>query len=461
MGRYHTAQFGLLALLLLGAACGPGPAEPPAAQPLPAARLAARRAAFEERLMLAARIAPSGAPAAPPPSGAALLKALDVPFNTDETRQLAPVELPPVGEERSCGPACTQVTFLPGDFVADGWENRYNVSDDLLVTNVPIEGATVAVAVDLATGVARAFGVITPDLRLRHLNPACVAAVVSGGRVAYSCFADGGDGTYRSELRLFTPATGLERRLWKLPPGASIYTMPNGLGFLEERVSMINGPDCRGCDVLAETPAEGGAPTQLFPPAGAPRGGLTHGRASWPYVVFTDAQRYPPYVQVAYLDVSGDAAAPRLVAPTAVGDRWNPRLKGTRAAWMDTRNDPTHGLLEPRNVDIYARDLASGEEWAVCTHAARHEDPDVEGDLVVWADYRHNADPAPAAPDTATRSDIYLANLKTGHEVQLTDLPGLARDPRIDHGRVFFAWKPDDKPAQFYAVDLKQRGLAP
>ncbi|HEY3354466.1 MAG TPA: hypothetical protein VGQ83_14540 [Polyangia bacterium] len=463
MGRVSTARIITFTLAVAAAGCGSGgggagPAEqalrPSAAQRGPAALSAGRLA---DRLRLIASAAAAEQPA-PPPTGAALLAALDVPFKADETRQLVPVEIPAAAAARSCGAGCTQVTALPGDFVADGWENRYNVSGDLLVTNVQIEGATVAVYVDLAAGKAYAFGVIAPELRLQHTNPACLAAVADGGRVAYSCYADRGDGTYASELRLFAPATGQERRLWRLPAGSTVYTMPNGLGFLRDGVSMISAPQCPSCAVIFGAPQTGGPAAQLYPPAGQPQGGVTHGRAADSFLVWTDAQRYAPYVQVAWLDASaGRDAAPRLVATGAVGDRWNPRLKGTRVVWMDTRNDPTHGLLAPQNVDVYARDLVTGTEWAACTHVARQEDPDIEGDLVVWTDYRNNPNPYPTGD--AVQSDIYLANVRTGREVRLTALPGVARDPRIDGGRVFFSWKPDDKPAQFYQLDLAALGL--
>ena len=222
---------------------------------------------------------------------------------------------------------------------------------------------------------------------------------------------------------------------------------------------MINGPQCEGCDVILGSPQAGGAAGQLFPLVGEAAGGVTHGRAAFPYLAWTDAQRYPPYIQVAWLDttVANHAPSPHLAAPGAVGDRWNPRLQGHRLVWMDTRNDPEHGLLDPRNVDIYARDLATGEGFAACTDPALQEDPDVEGDLVVWTDYRHNADPTARAD--ATQSDIYLADLGASREVRLTQLPGFARDPRIDRGRVFFTWQPDERAAQIYVIDLAARGL--
>ncbi|MBI5479510.1 MAG: hypothetical protein HY906_11670 [Deltaproteobacteria bacterium] len=127
---------------------------------------------------------------------------------------------------------------------------------------------------------------------------------------------------------------------------------------------------------------------------------------------------------------------------------------------MDTRNDPGHGAFNPRNVDIYAKDLATGEEWAACTDVARQEQPDVEGDIVVWMDFRNSSTPYPTT--YAASSDVYAANVRTGQEWRVTNLPGLAGDVRIDGGRVFFRWAPDSNPpAQVYVIDLKARGIVP
>jgi hypothetical protein len=44
---------------------------------------------------------------------------------------------------------------------------------------------------------------------------------------------------------------------------------------------------------------------------------------------------------------------------------------------------------------------------------------------------------------------------------RLTDLPGLTADVRIDGGRAFFRWMPDQNPPQIYMIDLKGRGVVP
>ncbi|MBI5479509.1 MAG: hypothetical protein HY906_11665 [Deltaproteobacteria bacterium] len=384
--------------------------------------------------------------------------ALDVPWGTDDTRQLTPVEIPPAVAGRDCGPDCTQVTFLPG-WPGVGAENRYNVNGNLLVTNAMIESRLVAVYVDLTTGKAFAFGVIAPTLQ--STNAGCYFGVVDTGRVAYACTSDAtdwpGDGKPQAELRVFTPATGQERRVWKQPAGGP-YGNPNSPGFAAMGVTMIESAACElSCNAWFVILSAGGAPAQVFPPIGK-EGGVGEGHASDPYLVWTDTSHFPPHVEVAYTTVA-DGNAPAVVSSAGLGDRFAARIKGPRVAWMDTRNDPEHGAFNPRNVDIYAKDLVTGEEWAACTDVARQEQPDVEGDIVVWTDFRNSSTPYPTT--YAASSDVYAANVRTGQEWRLTSLPGLAIDVRIDGGRAFFFWSPDDTPSQICIIDLKARGVVP
>ena len=97
--------------------------------------------------------------------------------------------------------------------------------------------------------------------------------------------------------------------------------MPNGLGFLGDGVAMISAPQCPACAVIFDAPQDGGPATQLYPPAGQPQGGLTHGRAAWPFLVWTDAQRYPPLVQIAWLDASASVRGSSTPASSTAPER--------------------------------------------------------------------------------------------------------------------------------------------
>ena len=89
----------------------------------------------------------------------------------------------------------------------------------------------------------------------------------------------------------------------------------------------------------------------------------------------------------------------------------NPALGGSLLVWQDTRNSPSHVPPEYANQDIYALDLRTGQEFAVCTALWDQEDPAVSGDIIVWADYRR-ANPIL----NPLISDIYGYDLSTGRE---------------------------------------------
>lgn len=50
--------------------------------------------------------------------------------------------------------------------------------------------------------------------------------------------------------------------------------------------------------------------------------------------------------------------------------------------WSDDTNVSLSG------IDIYGRNLASGAEFVVCEAPDNQYDPDVDGDIAVWVDWR-------------------------------------------------------------------------
>jgi beta propeller repeat protein len=63
-------------------------------------------------------------------------------------------------------------------------------------------------------------------------------------------------------------------------------------------------------------------------------------------------------------------------------------LGGNFVAWMDTRNSPSGVPPEFTNLDIYAVDLRSGQEFPVCTLGRDQLNPAVSGNIIVWQDHR-------------------------------------------------------------------------
>ncbi len=100
-----------------------------------------------------------------------------------------------------------------------------------------------------------------------------------------------------------------------------------------------------------------------------------------------------------------------LVSDYPFGDKNNPAVGGSFVVWQDSRNG--------YQWDIYARDLAGGNEFALCTAFGWQVAAAISGDIVVWQDSRNS------------NYDIYGYNLATGQEFPIcTDL-GYQEEPDI------------------------------
>jgi beta propeller repeat protein len=80
--------------------------------------------------------------------------------------------------------------------------------------------------------------------------------------------------------------------------------------------------------------------------------------------------------------------------------------------WKDWRHSQSGGLPEYGNADIYAMDLRTGQEFAVCTASYDQSGPGVDGNIIVWADKRRYV---PGLTSTLI-SDIYGYDTATGQE---------------------------------------------
>ena len=80
------------------------------------------------------------------------------------------------------------------------------------------------------------------------------------------------------------------------------------------------------------------------------------------------------------------------------------------------------------------------------------------GATVVWEDLRNADDPNDGRNEDAN-SDIYLLELATGREVQVTSLPGPERRPRVMGTRVFFVADDLIGQAAVFMIDLVEAGL--
>jgi beta propeller repeat protein len=99
---------------------------------------------------------------------------------------------------------------------------------------------------------------------------------------------------------------------------------------------------------------------------------------------------------------------------------------GTRIVWMDWRNKGPSDA----NSDIYMYDIATGEETQLTTNVAWQGVPDIWGDRVVWSDTRDGM------------QAIYLLDLSTGQERRVFAAPRVQSSPAIEGDRI--VWQAND-----------------
>ena len=77
----------------------------------------------------------------------------------------------------------------------------------------------------------------------------------------------------------------------------------------------------------------------------------------------------------------------------------NPAISGNIVVWQDPRGNDGAS-------DIYGKNLATGEEFPICTHTGFQLKPDISGNVVVWVDNRVDG----------LGQGVYGKNLLTGEE---------------------------------------------
>jgi len=99
---------------------------------------------------------------------------------------------------------------------------------------------------------------------------------------------------------------------------------------------------------------------------------------------------------------------------TAPGNQYAPTISGDMVVWVDER----HGA---RNADIYGKNLATGEELPICTDPGRQLHPAISGNIVVWEDARRRG----------TGPDIVGLDLRTWRRLNVFRWPGRQVDPAV------------------------------
>ena len=87
-----------------------------------------------------------------------------------------------------------------------------------------------------------------------------------------------------------------------------------------------------------------------------------------------------------------------------------PDIQGNRVVWQDYRNRPD---TNSKNADIYMHDFTKGLTVQITTDTSYQSYPAIWGNRIVWQDYRN------AIADTLN-ADIYMYDLQTNQETQIT-----------------------------------------
>jgi len=110
-------------------------------------------------------------------------------------------------------------------------------------------------------------------------------------------------------------------------------------------------------------------------------------------------------------------------------------LDGHLVVWRDSRHSPSGVPPEFGNLDIYAADLRTGEEFVVCDASWNQQNPAVSGDIIVWQDCRR-ANPV-FKPLT---SDIYGYDVTTGREFLIASAADDVRQVKPDISGNIVVW---------------------
>jgi beta propeller repeat protein len=135
------------------------------------------------------------------------------------------------------------------------------------------------------------------------------------------------------------------------------------------------------------------------------------------------------------------------------GDHYSASIWEDIVVWNDTRNGGT--AMSQENADVYMMNLTTGVETPVCINPASQPCPAVVwGTKVVWPDCRNDPD-YPNVPSRALNWDLYMYDISTGTETQLTSMPGNEFAPKIYENKVYFIMKDTANIKSVFEITLE------
>jgi beta propeller repeat protein len=137
-------------------------------------------------------------------------------------------------------------------------------------------------------------------------------------------------------------------------------------------------------------------------------------------------------------------------------DQFWPQIDGTRVVWMDLRNGSDEDSYE--NADIYMYDFADDSLTRITEGEWVKVAPDISGDRIVWQD--HRACQYPNEVQDFSEVDIWMHDLATGQDHQITSFEGGESRCLIAGGKVFFYMRVPEQPLlALFVQELSALGL--
>ncbi|MBI2853109.1 MAG: hypothetical protein HYX84_08470 [Chloroflexi bacterium] len=130
------------------------------------------------------------------------------------------------------------------------------------------------------------------------------------------------------------------------------------------------------------------------------------------------------------------------------------RIYGDTIVWLDNRNEEDEEY--PHYYDVYAYDLKTGEERRITTtNSIKERHLGIDGSLVVWTDSRNDdASSRIRTHPPVTNNDIYLFDLSTNQERQITADVGNDSYPVIDDSRIVWIRSREGREADIFLYDV-------
>jgi beta propeller repeat protein len=132
----------------------------------------------------------------------------------------------------------------------------------------------------------------------------------------------------------------------------------------------------------------------------------------------------------------------------------NPDIWENRVVWVDFRAEQC--------ADIYWCELPECIPQPVTTNQACQDFPAIEGDWIVWHDFRNDSNPLDFYSGDHDNIEIWGFNLSTGQEYQLASFGEVFGNRlRVEGGKLYFAANPEEgrpssDPNAIFQVDLSQ-----